>query len=239
MAQPRTKEPQVAREKSYPFGRMQKSKNFLLIIPFGSSHFKTDLPKTNPTTAKLFGLINWDVMVEDDHAAVLVFAGISLTRPRRVSVNASLTPFTVIRPLYWRAIASGEYPAFVSSSASETRIRVPLKIKRPRQTRVSAARCLPISIRAIRVFPPQKSLYELSGSIKGRFFLTGGKTADLSVEQPTKFEFVINLRTAKQIGLSVPPNVLARADRVIRRSPNPKPVLSYVEVSAIENPKWL
>jgi putative tryptophan/tyrosine transport system substrate-binding protein len=65
-------------------------------------------------------------------------------------------------------------------------------------------------------YGPDRAESYRRGAVMVDKILKGTKPADIPVEQPTKFELIINLKAAKQIGLTIPPNVLARADRVIR-----------------------
>jgi ABC-type uncharacterized transport system substrate-binding protein len=87
-----------------------------------------------------------------------------------------------------------------------------------------AAQHLILTIYASPGLPEQGGLMEYSASLREVLvraagyvnrILRGAKPADLPIEQPTKFEFIINLKTAMALGLTIPPSLLARADQVL------------------------
>ena len=101
-------------------------------------------------------------------------------------------------------LATGDYPSRVASFAMSNR----LPAMYPYSEFVDAGGLMSYG-------PHQPDLYRRAATYVDKI-LKGAKPADLPVEQPKKFEFIINLKAAKQIGLTIPPNVLARADKVIR-----------------------
>jgi putative ABC transport system substrate-binding protein len=85
---------------------------------------------------------------------------------------------------------------------------------RNRLPAVAAYRSFPVAGGLMSYGPSLSELYRRAAGYVAKI-LEGAKPADLPVEQPTKFEFIINLRTAKALGLTIPPAVLARADEVL------------------------
>ena len=97
------------------------------------------------------------------------------------------------------------------SSSQETIVEFAMKQKLPTVFHVRSA----VLNGGLLAFGPSESqMYELTASYLTKI-LKGAKPADLPVEQPTKFELVINLKTAKAIGLTIPPSLLQRADQMI------------------------
>ena len=132
------KESNVAREKSQPPGFAKIPNYFLCIVPLRSTNFIPDLPAMDTPTAKKADFTLRNVVVQKDQAAGFFWT--SRTRPRRVNDTASDTADGVSNPGYSWATFCGVNPERIISSASFTRMRVPLKISRPPQIRVSIAK---------------------------------------------------------------------------------------------------
>jgi putative ABC transport system substrate-binding protein len=119
-------------------------------------------------------------------------------------------PDTFRRMLAWKADAglwlSGQTNAFQPGSSALT-VKHKLPVMASQRVDVEAGGL-------ISYFPDFAELYRRTAAYVDRI-LKGDKAGDLPVEQPTKFELAVNLKTARAIGIAVPPSILARADRVI------------------------
>lgn len=106
MTEPAAVEAQVTGKEGHLLGCVEIAKDLLLIGLLWAPHLKADLSEVDAPSAGLFGLALRDVVVQNDHAAVLVFARTSFTTPRRVRVTASRAAAGLMTPRYSRAIAS-------------------------------------------------------------------------------------------------------------------------------------
>lgn len=107
MAETDAEKAKVSGKERRLFGFVQKSKDFLLVVPLRSSDLKPDLPNVNAPSRELFDLVSGDVVIQQDHAADWRFVTISLTTPRRSRDKASRTASGEMSPRYSSEIAFG------------------------------------------------------------------------------------------------------------------------------------
>ena len=141
--------------------------------------------------AAVFGVKVQYLDVQDSKDLETAFRGASKER-----VDAVL--------MFWRAPSS----ILTGNSSSDLALRNKLPAMYPRQEFVEEGGLMTYGVNI-------NDQYRRAATYVDKI-LKGAKPADLPVEQPIKFEFIVNLKAAKQIGLTIPPNVLVRADRVIK-----------------------